>query len=47
MRSRWVEGALGIAAVLSAAGAIGWAWAVDWPFTDALDGLKVRIAAED
>ena len=41
MRSTWVAGALGIAAVLAAAGATVCAWAVDWTFADSLDAFVV------
>ena len=41
MRSRWLAGALGLAAVLAAAGAIVCVLAVGWTFTDALEGFVV------
>ena len=41
MRSRWLAGALGLAAVLAAAGAIACVWAVDWTFSEALDAFVV------
>jgi len=41
MRSRWLAGALGLAAVLAASGAIACVWAVGWTFTDALEAFVV------
>jgi signal transduction histidine kinase len=41
MRSRLLAGALGVAAVLAAAGAIVCVWVVDWTFADALDAFVV------
>jgi len=41
MRSRVLAGALGLATVLAAVGAIGCVWAVEWTFTDALEAFVV------
>jgi signal transduction histidine kinase len=41
MRSRWVAGALGAAAVLASVGAVLAALAVDWSFDDALEAFVV------
>jgi two-component system NarL family sensor kinase len=41
MRSRLLACALGLAAVLAAAGAIACVWAVGWTFTDALEAFVV------
>ena len=41
MRSRSLAGALGLAAVLAASGAIACVWAVGWTFADALEAFVV------
>ncbi len=41
MRSRLLAGALGLAALLAAAGAMACVWAVGWTFTDALEAFVV------
>lgn len=41
MRTRWLAGALGVAAVVAAAGAVGSTFAAGWTFTDALEGFVV------
>ncbi|MGI9155061.1 MAG: sensor histidine kinase [Marmoricola sp.] len=42
MRSRWLAGALGLAAVLASLGAVVCSWAVQWSFTEALEAFTVN-----